>query len=131
MECRSQSEWGHSPHSRGAFSAQLGRENEENARKSYIEEMAKRGTPVNTKRSGLVISTSNPCLASSPDGWVEDNSTSQKDGIVEFKCPYASRDVTPSEACSKKDFFCTLEEGQAASVNSALFDDFGIKVYSK
>lgn len=98
-------------------SLRWGRENEENARKSYIEEMAKRGTPVNTKRSGLVISTSNPCLASSPDGWVEDNSTSQKDGIVEFKCPYASRDVTPSEACSKKDFFCTLEEGQVKLKN--------------
>jgi hypothetical protein len=89
-------------------SLRWGRENEDNARKSYIEEMARRGTPVSTTRSGLVISTSYGCLACSPDGWVEDTNSSSN-GIVEYKCPYASRDITPIEACSKKNFFCILE----------------------
>lgn len=90
-------------------SLRWGRENEDSARKSYVEEMARIGTPVCTKRSGLVISASNGCLASSPDDWVEDSTSS---GIAEYKCPYASRDLTPIEACSKKDFFCTLEDGK-------------------
>lgn len=70
-----------------------GQENEDCARKSYTEEMARRGTPVSTKWSGLVISTSNGWLACSPDGWVEDEHSSEEEGMVEYKCPYASRDV--------------------------------------
>lgn len=93
-------------------SLRWGRENEDNARKSYLEEMASRGTPVSTKRSGLVISTSYGCLACSPDGWVEDSSSPDVHGVVEYKCPYASRDVTPVEACNKKSFFCTLDKGK-------------------
>lgn len=89
-----------------------GRDNEDNARKAYLEEMASRGTPVCCKRSGLVISLSNGCLACSPDGWVEDSNAMDSEGVVEFKCPYASRDVTPVEACSKKGFYCEIDNGQ-------------------
>ena len=65
------------------------------------------------KRSGLVISTSNGCLACSPDGWVEQGNSSEKEGVVEYRCPYASRDVTPVEAASRdKNFFCDLENGK-------------------
>ena len=86
-----------------------GRENEANARQSYIEEMARRGTPVATKSSGLVISTSNSCLACSPDGMVEDKGST---GTVEFKCPYSARDITPVEACATKGFYCALKDGK-------------------
>lgn len=73
--------------------------------------MARRGTPVTTKVSGLIISMSNSCLACSPDGWVEDNNSPDIHGVVEYKCPYASRDITPIEA-SKENFFCTMDNGQ-------------------
>ena len=89
-----------------------GRENEDNARKSYLEEMAGRDTPVITERSGLVISTGNGCLACSPDGWVEDTNSPDQHGVVEYKCPYASRDITPIEPCNTKNFFCTLDNGK-------------------
>ena len=94
-------------------SLRWGRDNEDCARKAYTEEMARRGTPVSTKRSGLVISTNNGCLACSPDGWVEDENSLEKEGVVEYKCPYASRDITPAEAASRdKNFFCNLENGE-------------------
>ena len=65
-----------------------------------------------TKVSGLIISMSNSCLACSPDGWVEDNNSPDIHGVVEYKCPYASRDITPIEASKEKNFFCTMDNGQ-------------------
>ena len=94
-------------------SLRWGRENEDNARKAYQEEMARRGTPVSTTRSGLVISQTNGCLACSPDDWVEDGNVEDTHGILEYKCPYASRDITPAEACKTKGFFCTLDENNS------------------
>ena len=94
-------------------SLRWGRENEDNARKAYQEEMARRGTPISTTRSGLVICQTNGCLACSPDDWVEDGNVEDTHGILEYKCPYASRDITPAEACKTKGFFCTLDENNS------------------
>ena len=93
-------------------SLRWGCENEDSARKAYLQEMASRGNQVHTKRSGLVISMTHGCLACSPDDWVEDYSSADPNGVVEYKCPYASRELTPIEACSSKTIFCTLNDGQ-------------------
>lgn len=94
-------------------SLRWGIENESVARQEYVKEMAHRGKPVITKPSGLVIYQEHNYLACSPDGWVEDIGIIGENyyGIVEFKCPYNTRDMTPIEACQTKNFFCTLEQG--------------------
>lgn len=33
-------------------------------------------------------------------------------GILEVKCPYSKRDITPEEACKDPDFYCTFENGR-------------------
>ena len=65
-----------------------GRENEDNARKAYAEEISKRGTSVAITKSGLIISSSRQYLACSPDDLVKDESSDNMLGTAEYKCPY-------------------------------------------
>ena len=46
-------------------------------------------------------------LGASPDGVVE-TTTSIK--IIEIKCTYSIRDLTVNEACTKKGFYCALDD---------------------
>ena len=59
-------------------------------------------------KSGFVISEEYPFLGASPDAAVYDPSAEKSFGLAEVKCPYSSRSMTPTEACSKPHFFCTL-----------------------
>lgn len=49
---------------------------------------------------------------------MEDHNCADTQGVVEYKCPYASRDVTPIEAANQKSFFCTLENGKLKLKNN-------------
>ena len=94
-------------------SLRWGRENEDNARKAYTEEMMKRGTPVIIKKTGLIISNEKQHLACSPDDIVEDNSVDDRHGTAEYKCPYSARELLPIEACAQvKSFFCETKDGK-------------------
>ena len=64
-----------------------------------------------TIRAGFVIHPRHGWLGCSPDDWVVDpDSTEDTNGIVEYKCPYTAREMTPEAACGNlKGFFCTLE----------------------
>lgn len=73
-----------------ASSLRWGRENEDNARKSYVEEMSKRATPVSVTKAGLMISREKPHLACSPDDLVEDVNVVDNCGTAEYKCPYSA-----------------------------------------
>ena len=56
-------------------------------------------------KCGLIVSTSNPWLAASPDGFVEDPSNTQHPhGILEVKNPFSVRDKTLDEACTSSGF---------------------------
>lgn len=68
-------------------SVQYGTKYEDVARKSIESELN-----INIKRCGLFIDSEIPFLRASPDGLIED------DGIVEIKCPYAARFLTPEDA---------------------------------
>jgi hypothetical protein len=58
------------------------------------------------KDCGLFISEQHPFLAASPDGMIGDF------GLIEIKCPYTARELTPEEAIiSKKIKFAKLENG--------------------
>ena len=91
-------------------SLRWGIENENNARRSYADEMAKIGV----KKVGLIISHSKPYLACSLDDFVEDESVEDRYGTVEYKCPYSARELTPVEACKHvKGLFCKIENEKA------------------
>ena len=52
------------------------------------------------------MSVSNPWLTASPDGLVYDPLEDPPQGLVEFKNPYAVRDITLQEAAATTKTFC-------------------------
>ena len=62
------------------------------------------------RKSGIYISDTG-FLAASPDGVVS-SAGGVACGIIEIKCPYACRNMSVIEACSKiKPFYCEIENG--------------------
>lgn len=55
-------------------------------------------------KAGFVICEENPFLGASPDGYVHDPGSVDQYGVVEIKCPYKYRDLTPDAAASYSDF---------------------------
>lgn len=88
----------------GNIYTRYGNENERNAIRDF-EKLAGR-TVVSC---GLFIHQDYPFLAASPDGLVGD------DALVEVKCPYKGKDLTPEEAIMGKQIqFAVLENGSFA-----------------
>ena len=50
---------------------------------------------------GLIISSSKPHLAFSPDNFVDDGSADDISVIAVNKCPYAARDISPVRSMHK------------------------------
>ena len=75
-----------------------GIENESRALKQYENYLVNSGHPVKTFPSGFVVNPAFPFLGCSPDGKVIDVTENRPYGIVEIKCPYKHRNVTPAEA---------------------------------
>lgn len=69
---------------------QYGIEYEEKARRSI-----EKALNVKMKRCGLFIDMSIPFLETLPDGLIESN------GIVEIKCPFSARSLTPQDAIAQ------------------------------
>lgn len=84
-----------------------GRSHEEEARMEY-EKTLESGYKV--EACGLFV-YENGFLAATPDGIVVDDH-SNKDRLLEIKCPYSFRDDTVLSACSSSKFFCTLEDNR-------------------
>ena len=64
---------------------------------------------IKIQESGLVISSRYPVIGASPDGVVSVNGEM---GLVEIKCPYKYRHLTPKQAAEHPDFCCELIEGE-------------------
>lgn len=75
-----------------------GHENEDVAVKSYVDFMSNISHPVQVFVSGLVVNPDFPHLACSPDRKVIDRMCHPHFGILEIKCPYSARELTPNEA---------------------------------
>ena len=88
-----------------------GIENEHVATKKYTEHQHMNGHPdLAVSASGLHVNPAFSYLGASPDGSVYDPSNIEKPfGFLEVKCPYSSRDLSPTEACSNSSFFCELD----------------------
>ena len=61
-----------------------------------------------TINCGLIISTTHPWLAATPDGWVEDPQATPTRGIVEFKNPYSCKNLMIDDAILAKKCTCLI-----------------------
>ena len=80
----------------------------------YLEWLEKEkgsaGAKVNIK-CGLVVSSTHPWLAATPDGWVNDPQASSRQGLVEFKNPYSFRNMLLRDAIDAKKCTCLVNNG--------------------
>ena len=87
-----------------------GENNELRAINAYKLKMQEQGhSGLEIRQSGLVIDPKYTFLGASPDGFVNDPASEDPNGLLEIKCPYQHRDITPEEAAQQKSFFCTSE----------------------
>ena len=63
-------------------------------------------------RAGFMIYPIDGWLGCIPNDWVIDpDFEDPMNGITEYKCPYAARNITPFEACTSiKGFSCEIED---------------------
>ena len=83
--------------------------NESKALEQYQQSKKDSGHDVSCARSGFVVCDEYPFLGASPDAVVYDASEPNPFGLVEIKCPYTSRNLTPLQAAEAKGFFCSCE----------------------
>ena len=88
-------------------SLKWGRLHESDAFSQYLENLPEQEQK-NARKAGFYIGEPT-FLGASPDGVVE-GSDSLK--IIEIKCPYSVRDLEVEEACTKSNFYCTLDNGE-------------------
>ena len=86
-----------------------GIDNESRACEAYTTYMRANGhNGLKTRPSGFIIHPTMGWLGASPDAFVIDPSTTLSDGIAEFKCPFTKKDVSPFDACSDPNFYCSI-----------------------
>ena len=99
------------PRKFSSIATKHGIDNETSAIKAYIDHQQNHGHPGLVVCScGFFINTDFPFLGATPDGSVYDPSEPEQPfGYLEVKCPYSVRDLTPVEACSTQNFYCSLD----------------------
>ena len=58
--------------------------------------------------AGFVIYEEKPYLGATPDAYVHDPNRKEQYGLVEIKCPFKYRNITPEDACLNSDFCSTV-----------------------
>lgn len=79
-----------------AAALRWGLENESKAKQQYIVKMRATHSSFEVKDTGLHIKTMYPYLGASPDGLITCNCC--RDGVLEIKCPYSVRHLSPTSA---------------------------------
>lgn len=100
---------------RGNVATRWGLDHEDSSVLVYLlwlqQERKSLNATVNNK-CGLVVSTSYPWLAATPDGWVNDPTAAPPHGLVEFKNPYGYRNLCLADAIATKQCDClTIDNG--------------------
>lgn len=93
-------------------SIKWGVDNESKANEAYIKYTKAHGkVKVTTSKCGFIIHPTIGWFGASPDARVRDPHSDFPDDIVEFKCPYPKRKMTPCEACQDPNFYCISDNG--------------------
>ncbi len=79
---------------------------------AYVKHQHIHGRPdLVVTSSGVHVSSSHTFLGATPDESVYDpHYTAQPFGFLEVKCPFSAKDVEPSAACTKANFFSTVNK---------------------
>ena len=87
-------------------STEYGKKMESTALEKY--QALKNDPAITVCNAGFVIYKEKPYLGATPDAYVHDPSRKEQYGLIEIKCPYKYRNITPEDACFNSDFCCTL-----------------------
>ena len=88
---------------------QWGSQHESVARERYVKFMKKKGHKrLTVMERGLVVQSDLPYLGASPDGFVYCPGCREYQRLLEIKCPYKWRLLTPRVAAQDKKFFCYI-----------------------
>ena len=98
---------------RGNVATRYGMKLEQKTKQEYLTHQQCMGHPGLTVYSaGLFVSPTNPWMAASPDGLVQDPThATDPQGLVEIKNPYSVRDKSLGEACTTSSF-CLESQAQ-------------------
>jgi hypothetical protein len=101
---------GYSAISKEIKSIQWGIRNESVAKQQYIEAMIKKGHKrISVMDRGLIVQPSLVYLGASPDGFIYCADRKHYHRVLEIKCPFKWRMVTPRMASKDKDFYCYID----------------------
>ena len=88
-------------------SLKWGKTHENDAFTTYLERYLTSDEQETIRKAGFYIG--NPCfIGASPDGVIEVEGNVRK--VIEIKCPFSFRNCSVEEACTKKEFYCTMED---------------------
>ena len=93
---------------RGNKATRYGQKHEVVALQAYVQRKQQVSTGYSCANSGLVVCTTEPWLAASPDAFADDPVHGK--GIVEVKCPYSCRDMPLKSACEKRSFCLQVDD---------------------
>lgn len=82
-----------------------GRHYEAVAIRKYVSYMK---DSVSVEKCGFIIHPDKGWIGASPDGRVRYLHGNYEEGILEVKCPFSKREVTPRKACADNRFYCKL-----------------------
>ena len=99
---------------RGNEATRYGTKMEERTKQEYLTHQRCMGHPgLTVDRAGLFVSPTNPWIAASPDGLVQDpTNPSHPQGLVEIKNPYSTRNKSLEGACETTSNFCPESQAQ-------------------
>ena len=87
-----------------------GIEKEDSAVIQYVNYFTNKGKQIKVHKCGVVVNPNFPWLAASPDRIVLNEDVGY--GLIEVKCCYSKKNVTPTDACSDPGFYCSSGDGQ-------------------
>ncbi|KAK7093524.1 hypothetical protein V1264_007259 [Littorina saxatilis] len=88
-----------------------GRKKEKKAREHYCRVEKKKHKNVTLSERGLQISSRKPFLGCSVDGLVSCSCTGHSEKLIEIKCPYALRELSPKDAARQRGCELNVDNG--------------------
>ena len=108
---------------------QWGKDNEPIALQEYVKyQLRTNRMCLVTCSAGFLVSENHPFLGASPDAYAFDPSSSNQFGLVEIKCPYKYRDLTPEDAAQQTDFCCKVSAEKQWNSNVSIHPLLRFKV---
>ena len=98
---------------KGNKSTKWGISQEPTTKSAYLTRKGTLSPEITVRNSGFIIHSSHHWLGASPDGLVNDPSAEDPKGIVEYKNPYAVREMTLRDAATQRKDFCLAVNDQS------------------